>query len=117
MFKQTNKIKAIISKLYLANKSFKKRIYIKRTSLSLVILENLQKQGVIYGFLKQKNFFMIFLKFYGLERLCFINKKITKNNLFTFEKTSLYFLINNKGLVIVNILTKKSIGNNIIAKI
>ena len=92
MFKKINKIKSILSKLYLANKSFKKIIYIKRTDLTLVILENLQKRGVIYGYLK-KNYdtFMVFLKYYGLESLYFINKIITKNNLFTFEKNSLYF--------------------------
>jgi ribosomal protein S8 len=106
-----NKVINILSKLIVANQSFKKVLKIKKTKLCLVVLELLQKQGFIYGYSNYNNdYYLIFLKYssnYSLNNALFIKKKITVTNINTFEKNSLYFIFNKRGFYINKINNKK----------
>lgn len=120
MLSNINKVKNILSKLIIANKCFKKVLTVKKIKICSIILELLQKEGYIYGYSSFGNFYSVFLKYSdkincGLNKVVFINKKITFKNLNTFERNSLYLIFDKKGFSIDKI-SRKKVGYHIIIR-
>jgi len=119
-----NKFKLILSKIRIAQQNKKKILKLNVFNSDLLILNVLWKKGLIYGYNKTKDGYVVFLKYslrgLGLlNSLVFLNTKLTKKELKTLlilDSNFSYLVLTYKGVYIYSLANNIKYGGKLIAK-
>lgn len=119
-----NKFKSILSKIRIAQQNKKKILKLNVFNSDLLILNVLWKKGLIYGYNRKKDGYVIFLKYnlrgVGiLNSLVFLDTKLTKKELKTLlilDSNFSYLVVSYEGIFIYSLATNVKYGGKLIGK-
>lgn len=120
----SNKFKLLLSKIRVAQHSKKKKLKLKKFSVDLLFLDVLWKNGVIYGYTKIKDSYIIFLRYslkgVMIDSVAFLYPRLTKKQLktlITLNPHFSYLVLTFKGVSICSKSNLVQYGGRLIAKL